>query len=107
MFYLYLPFRIDFSGNKIPFAFDTDGNGDRVAVTLPTVHAACGIIHDAWDNGDRDYTAGVIAVTRDADGWFVDIHDRIVCHESGEEPCEYDLVDDIRDAVWTVDGSPA
>lgn len=104
---LYLPYRLDFSANKIPFAFDEGAFGDRFAVTFPSTTEAVAFLHDAWDNGDRDYTAGIVAVTRDPDGWFVDFHGRLVCHESGEEPCGCDLVDDIREAEWTVNGQPA
>lgn len=103
----YLPYRLDFSDNKIPFVFDETDGGDRVAVTFATRESAQDFLHDAWDSGDRDYTSGIIAVTRDSDGWFVDSDGRLVCHETGEEPCGYDLVDDIREAEWAVNGEPA
>lgn len=153
----YLPYRKNSIGCTVPFALV---NG--VAVTFETRELAQDFLHDAWDSGDRDYTAGIVeiqylpvrylysderipysfsngvaetfatfaeaeahvketwddrvdaecdgeifAVTRDGDGWFVDSDGRLVCHETGEEPCGYDSVDDIRDAEWTVNGEPA
>lgn len=98
----FLPYRKTPTGQTVAFA---TVNG--VAVTFTARESAQDFLHDSWDSGDRDYTAGIIAVTRDSDGWFVDLNGRIVCHETGEEPCGYDEVDDIRESEWTVNGQPA
>lgn len=100
---LYLPVRCLYSDERIPYSFSDD-----IAETFATFAEAEAHVKETWDDRvDAEGDGEIVAVTRDPDGWFVDLHGRLVCHETGEEPCGYDSVDDIREAVWTVDGKPA
>lgn len=100
---IYLPVRYLYSDERIPYSFSDD-----IAETFATLAEAEAYVTETWDEGiDEEGDVEIVAVTRDIDGWFVDSNGRIVCHETGEEPCGYDLVDDIREANWTVNGQPA
>jgi len=100
---LYLPVRYLYSDERIPYSFS-----DGIAETFATFAEAEAYVKETWDERiDEDGDGEIVAVTRDSDGWLVDLHGRIVCHETGEDPCGYDLVDDIREAEWAVNGQPA